>query len=205
MKLKLHFLFQSPIYQKEAIIMFYIKIQTSYMLKNMKSLLQYVCDKGYNLWTNWWKCSTLSSRRNSYKCEEDALPRFIFVWRPSSYEVSLLIVRILSKKKFRIRKDLNNHVTPVCLPNGERPPPNETCYTVGYGAVTSFLFTMSKAIMLDWKDINSNLSDYFSKYFKPMTRSGQGKGDSGAPVLCQVWKSTFFLNDTLFGDLKISW
>ena len=90
----------------------------------------------------------------------------------------------------------------MCLPNGERPPPNETCYTVGYGAVTSFLFTMSKAIMLDWKDINSNLSDYFSKYFQPMTRSGQGKGDSGAPVLCQVWKSTFFLNDTLF---RVDW
>ena len=80
----------------------------------------------------------------------------------------------------------------MCLPNGERPPPNETCYTVGYGAATSFLLTMSKTIMLDWKDINSiGLSDYLTKYFQPITRSGQGKGDSGAPVICQVWKSTF--------------
>ena len=31
--------FKSPIYQKQAIIMFCIKIQTFYMLKNMKSLL----------------------------------------------------------------------------------------------------------------------------------------------------------------------
>ena len=43
---------------------------------------------------------------------------------------------------------MNDFVYPVCLPNGEEPSVNETCYTTGFGATGRLLW---KLFCLFWQ------------------------------------------------------